>query len=108
MSIYEELRNSNVCSSAYQFSREFLCRSSSYYSVLKARDYQPTTDVLMTLELALKKAAEYYSSQHYPHFIHTKNRLLLLLKEVREYRDSRILFNFVNYRKNRSRTRQSF
>ena len=96
--VYEQLRNDSVCASACQFSREFLGRSSSYYSVLKARKQHPTTDVLFTLEYALKNKAEAYSSNRYPFFIRTRNHLLQLQADVREYRENRIMNKFMSYK----------
>ena len=99
--VYEQLRNDSVCVSACQFSREFLGRSSSYYSVLKARKQHPTTDVLFTLEYALKNKAETYSSNRYPFFIRTRNHLLTLSSKVKDYRESRVMNDFINF-KNKS------
>ena len=96
--VYEQLRNDSVCESACQFSREFLGRSSSYYSVLKARKQHPTTDVLFTLEYTLKHKAEAYSSNSYPFFIRTRNHLLQLQTDVREYRENRIMNKFMSYK----------
>jgi len=94
--VYEQLRNDSVCESACQFSREFLGKSASYYSVLKSRNQQPTTDVLFTLEYALKNKAEAYSSNRYPFFIRTRNHLLQLQTDVREYRENRIMEKFMS------------
>ena len=96
--VYEQLRNDSVCASACEFSRDFLGRSASYYSVLKARKQQPTTDVLFILEYALKNRAELYSSNRYPYFIRTRNHLLQLQTDVREYRENRIMNKFMGYK----------
>ena len=96
--VYEQLRNDSVCESAYQFSREFLGRSPSYYSVLKARKKQATTDVLFTLEYALENKAKAYSSNNYPFFIRTRNHLLQMKQAVREYRESKIMTDFINFK----------
>lgn len=95
--VYEQLRNDSVCESAYQFSREFLGRSSSYYSVLKARKKQATTDVLFTLEYALESKAKDYSSNKYPFFI--RNHLLQMQKEVRAYRENKVMKDFINFKR---------
>ncbi len=58
--VYKQLRSDSVCKSAYEYSRDFLGRSSSYYSVLKAQEREPSSDVLLILEVALKKKAELY------------------------------------------------
>ena len=97
--VFEQLKNDSVCESAYQFSREFLGKSPSYYSVLKARKKQATTDVLFTLEFALEKKAKEYSSNRYPFFIRTRNHLIQLQKEVRIYREKKIMDDFINFKK---------
>lgn len=96
--VFEQLRNDNVCKSAYQFSKKFLGRRAGYYGVLKARNKQPTTDVLFTLEQALENEAKAYSSNRYPFFIRTRNHLLDLQIYVREYRERRTLLNFINFK----------
>lgn len=96
--VYEQLRNDNVCESAYQFSKDFLGRSSSYYSVLKARNKQPTTDVLLTLEYALANKAKAYCNNNYPYFIRTRNHLLKMKEEVRLYRENKIIDKFMGYK----------
>lgn len=96
--VFEQLRNDSVCETACQFSKEFLGRSPSYYSVLKARKLQPTTDVLFTLEFALGNRAKDYSSNNYPFFIRTRNHLLQMKEEVRQYRENKIMNDFVNFK----------
>jgi len=51
--IYKDLKKQKKCNSGYQFSREFLGKSNSYYSVLKARKEEPTLDVITVLEYVL-------------------------------------------------------
>ena len=96
--VYEQLRNDSVCESAYKFSREFLGRSSSYYSVLKAQQREPTFDVLLILEIALMKRAESYANPNYPFMIRTRNHLLEMHKMVKEYREQKILMKFITYK----------
>lgn len=96
--VFEQLRSDSVCESAYQFSREFLGRSSSYYSVLKSRKKQATTDVLFTLEYALENKAKAYSSNNYPFFIRTRNHLLQMKEAVRQYRENKIMSDFINFK----------
>ena len=93
--VYEQLRSDSVCNSAYEYSREFLGRSASYYSVLKAQKKEPSFDVLLILEVALKKRAELYKSCNYPFFIRTRNHLLEMSKTVREYREQQIMMKFI-------------
>lgn len=96
--VFEQLKNDNVCESAYQFSKEFLGRSPSYYSVLKSRKKQATTDVLFTLEYALENKAKAYSSNKYPYFIRTRNHLLQMKEAVKEYRENKIMTDFINFK----------
>lgn len=96
--VFEQLRNDSVCTSAYQFSREFLGRSPSYYSVLKARKKQATTDVLFTLEYALENKAKSYASNRYPFFIRTRNHLLEMKEAVRAYRENKVITSFINFK----------
>ena len=102
--VFEQLRNDSVCKSAYQFSREFLGKSSSYYSVLKTRKQNPSTDVLFTLEYALENKAKLYSRNNYPFFIRTRNHLLQMKEEVRRYRENKIMSDFINFKASASIT----
>ena len=99
--VFEQLRNDHVCGSAYQFSKEFLGKSPSYYSVLKARKKQPTTNVLFTLEFTLRNKAEFYSNNNYPYFIRTRNHLLTLSSKVKDYRESKVMNDFINFKNKR-------
>jgi len=96
--VFEQLKNDSVCESAYQFSREFLGRSPSYYSVLKSRKKQATIDVLFTLEFALENKAKAYNNNNYPFFIRTRNHLLQMKEAVREYRENKIMTDFINFK----------
>lgn len=99
--VYEQLRNDNVCSSAYEYSKDYLGKSSSYYSVLKAQKREASNTVLLTLELALEKKAEFYANDKIPYFIRTHNHLLEMLKAVKSYREQQIMMNFVTYKSRR-------
>ncbi len=96
--VYQQLRNDSVCNSAYEYSRDFLGRSSSYYSVLKAQGKHPSFDVLLILEIALMKKAELYESSNYPFFIRTRNHLLEMNEAVKKYREQQILMKFITYK----------
>ena len=100
--VYEQLRNDSVCESAYKFSREFLGRSSSYYSVLKAQKREPSNTVLLTLEIALKKRAELYVNPRYPFIIRTRNHLLEMHEAVKKYREQQILMRFITYKQTKN------
>jgi len=47
--IYQELKTENCGTSIKEFSRDWLCMSSSYYSYLRSTDSHPTIDVLVRL-----------------------------------------------------------
>ena len=99
--VYKQLRDDNVCKSAYEYSKEYLGRSRSYYSVLKAEKREASCEVLLVLELALIKKAELYASNNYPYFIRTRNHLLEMHKNVKEYREQKILMDFITYKDER-------
>ena len=96
--VYKQLRNEGVCLSAYEYSREFLGRSASYYSVLRAQEREPSSNVLLILEVALKKRSELYVSEKYPFFIRIHNHLLEMHKMVKEYREQQILMRFITHK----------
>lgn len=96
--VYKQLRNDSVCNSAYEFSRDFLGRSASYYSVLKAQQREPSFNVLLILEVALKKKAELYENPKYPFIIRTRNHLLEMHKAVKDYREQQIMMKFITYK----------
>ncbi|WP_167367348.1 DUF6626 family protein [Solemya elarraichensis gill symbiont] len=45
--VYEKLRENDLCSSAYEFSTNYLGKSRSYYSVLKARQLEPSISAIV-------------------------------------------------------------
>lgn len=96
--VYEQLRSDSVCASAYEYSKEFLGRSASYYSVLKAKKREPSFNVLLMLEVALKKKAELYENPKYPFIIRTRNHLLEMHKAVKDYRERQIMMKFITYK----------
>jgi hypothetical protein len=51
--IYEELRRKKICSNEREFSRHFLGKSDSYYSVVKARKQDISLEALCYLEYVL-------------------------------------------------------
>mgnify|MGYP000557053050 CR=1 FL=1 len=93
--VYEQLRNDSVCDSAYEYSRIFLGRSSSYYSVLKAQNREPTSDVLLLLEAALMSRTELYMNNNYPHVLRIRNNLLEMHKIVKDNREQQIMMRFI-------------
>lgn len=87
--IYERMRDSHLCESAYEFSTVYLGKAESYYSVLKARNMEPSIDALVTLELSLINKASYYNDTATPFIVNTRNKLLRLSEEVSNYRTER-------------------
>jgi hypothetical protein len=86
--VFEQLRNDNVCRTAHEFSEDFLGRSPSYYSMLKARRREPSTEALLTLELSLRSAARIFESNRYPYFVRTHKHLLELVECVTALRQA--------------------
>ena len=89
--IYEQLKNDHLCDSAYDFSENYLGKAKSYYSVLKARNAEPSTDALVMLELSLKEKALVFESDTYEFYSRLRTGLLLMSNEVRDYRDQRCI-----------------
>jgi|GEM_PF-4240410 len=100
--VFEQLKNDNVCRTAHEFSEDFLGRSPSYYSMLKARRREPSTETLITLEHALRSTATIFASNRYPYFVRTHKHLLDLVESVRAFRttkaNERISRRFSYYR----------
>ena len=89
--VYKQLHNERLCDSAYDFSENYLGKAKSYYSVLKARNAEPSTDALVMLELSLKNKALVFESDKYEFFKKLRSGLLSLSNEVRNYRDERCM-----------------
>lgn len=53
--IYEELREGEFCKSAYAFSRDYMNKDRSYYSVLIARKKEPSIEAWVMLNFALQR-----------------------------------------------------
>lgn len=83
--IYTALRRQHLCTSAYDFSVNYLGKSPSYFSVLKARNDKPSIEAIVTLEMALHRRANLYGSSH-PFLIQTREKLIELENEVASYR----------------------
>ena len=87
--VYARLKKERLCSSAYEFSVRFLGKSPGYYSVLKARDEQPSIEAVVTLETALMHKASLFSNTH-PIFVKARESLFQLSKDVADYRAVRV------------------
>ena len=89
--IYNQLKRDHLCDSAYDFSKNYLGKARSYYSVLKARNAEPSTDALVMLELSLKDRASMFESDRYEFYSRLRTGLLSLSNEVRDYRDKQCM-----------------
>ena len=89
--VYKQLHEERLCDSAYDFSENYLGKAKSYYSVLKARNAEPSTDALVMLELSLKDKALVFESDTYEFYSRLRNGLLMLSNEVKDYRDRRCI-----------------
>ena len=87
--IFEELHGVRLCKSAYDFSTNYLGKSKSYYSVLKASKAEPSIDSLAILELALREKASEYENDKYEIFTVRRNQLLSLCDRVCALRHQR-------------------
>ncbi len=56
--LYQEMREAQLVASAYEFSEKYLGRSRNYYSVLKARNMEPSIAAIVSLEYALQKQVD--------------------------------------------------
>jgi hypothetical protein len=89
--IFEELHGIRLCKSAYDFSTNYLGKSQSYYSVLKANEVKPSIDTLAILEIALKEKASDYENDKYDIFTLRRKQLLSLSNAVSEIRNQRCI-----------------
>lgn len=83
--VYAQLKRQHLCSSAYEFSVTYLGKSPSYYSVLKTRGAEPSTEVIVNLETALRKTAGMFSDRH-PILTKTRQDVLSLHHRITERR----------------------
>jgi hypothetical protein len=88
--VYEELRKYGLCESAYEFSRSYMKKSPSYYSVLKARNLEPSLGALCVLEQSLIIKASYYDGYDLPVLLNMKGRLMRLSEDVSGQRQGRV------------------
>lgn len=56
--IYEELKEGHLCKSGYAFSRDYMSKDRSYYSVLKARGQEPSIEAWVMLNYALQQRGQ--------------------------------------------------
>lgn len=64
--VYNELKQLNLCKSAYDFSVEYLGKDRSYYSVLKATNTPPSIEALVMLDFALTQNVRELGNSDHP------------------------------------------
>ena len=89
--IFEELNKVYLCKNAYEFSTEYLGKSKSFYSVLKANNLDPSISTLAVLEMALKNKATEYLDDRYEIYTLRRNHLLKLSDTVKAMRQQRCI-----------------
>lgn len=87
-SVFRELKTVKLCKSQYAFSRDFLGKSPSYMSHIKATNKEPSVESLMILHLKLyelathsKEPNDYDSYNAKKSLITLSNRVLSKIKE---------------------------
>ena len=87
--LYQEMRAAQLVASAYEFSEKYLGRSRNYYSVLKARNMEPSIAAIVSLEYALQKQVDIAGTAITEDGRTTLGCLLMLSHNVASYRDER-------------------
>ena len=87
--LYQEMREAQLVASAYEFSEKYLGRSRNYYSVLKARNMEPSIAAIVSLEYALQKQVDLADSGGENDKKATLGCLLMLSHNVASYRNER-------------------
>jgi hypothetical protein len=59
--VFQSLQEMNVCRSAYDFSKNYLKRDRSYYSVIKVKHAQPSVDTWVMLERSLRQRGRQFA-----------------------------------------------
>jgi len=96
--LYQEMREARLVASAYEFSEKYLGRSRNYYSVLKARNMEPSIGAILVLEYALQKQVDNVGTASTEDGRALLGRLLMLSHNVAGYRDERCGRESVNQR----------
>ena len=80
--VFKELKAIKLCKSQYAFSRDFLGRSPSYMSHLKATKKKPSVKSLMALHLKLYELATHCKEPTDINSYKTKDSLITLSNKV--------------------------
>ena len=87
--LYEELREADLVASAYEFSEKYLGRSRNYYSVLKARNMEPSIGAILTLEYVLNEEVDSIGTTNDLDRRAALGCLLMMSRNVASYRGER-------------------
>ena len=87
--LYQEMKEAHLVASAYQFSEKYLGRSRNYYSVLKARNMEPSIGAILTLEYELQKQVDVAAAVSTEDGRARLGCLLMLSHNVASYRNER-------------------
>lgn len=87
--IYHSLRQARCCSSAYDFSENYLGKTRSYYSVLKAREKEPSLEAVLNLEYKIGKLEENLLQSNDINLEEAAGKLKKIGVDVARYRDQR-------------------
>lgn len=87
--LYREMRDAQLVASAYEFSEKYLGRSRNYYSVLKARNMEPSIGAILALEYALQKQVDIAGMGSAEDGKVALGHLLVLSHDVASYRNER-------------------
>jgi hypothetical protein len=82
--IYETLNKIDMCDNAYDFSTDYLGKSKSYYSVMKAKEKEASIDSILWLESVLREKIRDYSKFDYQRYKEKKCELINLHKQANQ------------------------
>jgi len=83
--IYEELKQEQLCKTGYDFSRDYFNKDRSYYSVLKAKDMEPSIEALVMLNFALQRRERIFGVSEFEQVREKASKLNALQAEVSEH-----------------------
>ena len=87
--LYQEMKEAQLVASAYEFSEKYLGKSRNYYSVLKARNMEPSIGAILALEYALNEQVDIAGTKRAEDGKATLGCLLMLSHNVASYRNER-------------------
>lgn len=87
--IFSSLKKSRCCSNAYDFSENYLGRTKSYYSVLKARNLEPSLEAVLNLEYKLEELRTDLENDDEESLRNAATRLAIVSEQVAHYKQER-------------------